>query len=159
MIKKEVLVIFKTHLDIGFTDYANNILQKYLKEYIPNAIRVGYELKDTDTPFVWTVGSWLIWQALKHDTEGVVEQAVRDGILRWHALPFTTHTELMNETLFAYGLSLSKKLDEHFGTKTTGAKMSDVPGHTLGMVPMMKKHGINFLHLGVNPATPLPRLW
>lgn len=158
VMKKEVLVIFKTHLDIGFTDYANNILQKYLKEYIPNAIRVGYELKDTDTPFVWTVGSWLIWQALGHDTEGVVERAVRDGILRWHALPFTTHTELMGETLFEYGLSLSQKLDERFGTKTTGAKMSDVPGHTLGVVPMMKKHGIRFLHLGVNPATPLPKV-
>lgn len=156
--KKEVLVIFKTHLDIGFTDFSNNILEKYLKVYIPNAIRVGYDLKDTDTPFVWTVGSFLIWHALKHDADGSVEKAIRDGILRWHALPFTTHTELMSPTLFAYGLSLSRKLDERFGTKTIGAKMSDVPGHTLGIVPLMRKNGIEFLHLGVNPATPLPKV-
>lgn len=55
--KKEVLIIFKTHLDIGYTDYAGNIVSRYLEEYIPNAIQVGYELKDTDTPFKWTVGS------------------------------------------------------------------------------------------------------
>ena len=153
---KELLLIFKTHLDIGFTDFSKNILDKYLKEYIPNAIRVGYELRDTETPFVWTVGSWLVWQALKQDKDGTVEQAIRDGILRWHALPFTTHTELMDTTLFTYGVELSKKLDERFGTHTTGAKMSDVPGHTLGIVPIMKQNGITFLHIGVNPATPLP---
>ena len=156
--KKEILVIFKTHLDIGFTDYASNILQKYMNVYIPNAIRVGYELKDTDTPFVWTVGSLLVWEALKRDEDGTVAQAIRDGILRWHALPCTTHTELMSPALFEYGVSLSKRLDERFGTHTVGAKMSDVPGHTLGIVPILKRHGIEFLHLGVNPATPVPEV-
>ena len=149
-------MIFKTHLDIGFTDYSENVLRKYLEQYIPNAIRVGYELKDTKTPFIWTIGSWLIWRALQNDENKMVENAIKDGILRWHALPFTTHTELMNTALFEYGVSLSRKLDERFGMKTTGAKMSDVPGHTIGMVPIMKKHGVNFLHIGVNPATPLP---
>lgn len=156
--KKQVLILFKTHLDVGFTDYSANILQKYLKEYIPNAIKVGYELKNTDTPFIWTVGSWLIWQALKQDADGSVERAVRDGILNWHALPFTTHTELMSTELFEYGLSLSEKLDARFGRTTTGAKMTDVPGHTAGMVPLMAKHGVRFLHLGVNPATPVPKV-
>ena len=27
--KKEILVIFKTHLDIGFTDYAETVKDKY----------------------------------------------------------------------------------------------------------------------------------
>ena len=67
MEKKEVLVLFKTHLDIGFTDYAKNIVEKYINEFIPAAIRVGYELKDTETPFRWTTGSYLIWEALKRD--------------------------------------------------------------------------------------------
>lgn len=156
--KKEVIIIFKTHLDVGFTDYAENIVSRYLNEYIPRAIDIGYELKDTDTPFKWVVGSWLIHIALKNDTAGRVEQAVRDGILCWHALPFTTHTEAMNEKLFEYGLSISGELDRRFGKRTVGAKMSDVPGHTVGMVPLMKKHGISFLHIGVNPATPIPRV-
>lgn len=156
--KKEVLVIFKTHLDVGYTDYAENVVKRYLNEYIPKAIAIGNELKGTDTPFVWTVGSWLVWLALKNDKTGEVEQAIKDGILRWHALPFTTHTELMSVKLFEYGLSISKRLDERFGKKTVGAKMTDVPGHTIGMLPLMKKNGVKFLHLGVNPATPLPKV-
>jgi len=154
--KKEVLLIFKTHLDIGFTGYARDIIRRYIDEFIPNAIRVGYELKDTDTPFIWTVGSWLLWRALNEDHSGKVEKAIRDGILNWHALPFTTHTELMSPRLFEFGVSLSKKLDKRFGRETVGAKMTDVPGHTKGMIPILKRNGVRFLHLGVNPATPVP---
>ena len=154
--KKEVLMIFKTHLDIGFTDYSENIVRKYLDIYIPNAIRVGYELKDSDTPFIWTVGSWLINRALKEDKNGAVEQAVKDGILNWHALPFTSHTELMSKELFSYALSISEKLDKRFGKTTKASKMTDVPGHTAAMIPHLCSRGIKFLHIGVNPATPLP---
>lgn len=149
-------MVFKTHLDIGFTDYSENVIKNYLEKFIPAAIKAGYELKDTDTPFIWTTGSWMIWKALKEDKTGQVEQAVRDGILNWHALPFTTHTELMNPSLFELGLSISNELDERFGKKTIGAKMTDVPGHTVGIVPYMKKHGVEFLHIGVNAATPVP---
>lgn len=156
MNKKDVLVIFKTHLDVGFTNYAENVIDNYLNSFIPNAIKVGYELKDTDTPFIWTVGSWMIWKALKEDKSGAVEQAVRDGILNWHGLPFTTHTELLNAKLFEAGLDISTELDEKFGRKTIAAKMTDVPGHTIGMIPLMRRRGLEFLHIGVNSATPVP---
>ena len=119
---KEVLLLFKTHLDIGFTDYAGKVIDHYLKVYIPNAIRVGYALKDTDTPFIWSVGSWLLWEALKGD-DGTVRRAVEDGVISWHALPFTSYTEMMNRELLEYGLSLSERLDAMFGRKTISAKM------------------------------------
>ncbi len=154
---KEVLIIFKTHLDIGFTDYSRSITRRYIEQYIPNAIKVGYKLKGTNTPFVWTVGSWLIYMALKED-DGTLEKAINDGIICWHGTPFTTHTELMSPKLFEYGLSVSKELDKRFGRVTTAAKLTDVPGHTIGMVPLMAEAGIKFLHIGVNPATPLPNV-
>ena len=154
MISK-VLLLFKTHLDIGFTDLAENIINQYLDTYIPRAIKIGYELKDTDTPFIWSIGSWMVNEALKKD-DGTVSKAIKDGIISWHALPFTSHTELMNEKLFRYGLSISKKLDKKFSKNTISAKMSDVPGHTRGMIAPLFDNGVKFLHIGVNPATPLP---
>ena len=142
---KEVLIIFKTHLDIGFCDLGEAIVKTYLEHFIPNAIKRGYELKDTDTPFIWTVGSWLVNEALKNDTDGTVAKAIEDGIIKWHALPVTYFTEAMNRELFEYGLSLSQKLDERFGKTTISSKMSDVPGHTIAMVPLMAKNGVEFL--------------
>ena len=41
---QKIHLIFKTHLDIGFTDYAKNVLQKYFKEYIPASISVAKEI-------------------------------------------------------------------------------------------------------------------
>ncbi|MBR5427791.1 MAG: hypothetical protein IK118_05535, partial [Clostridia bacterium] len=64
MIKK-VLLVFKTHLDIGYTDYASNVVGKYFSDYIPAAVKVARENEGTDHEFIWTTGSWLIWEALK----------------------------------------------------------------------------------------------
>lgn len=155
MIRK-VLVIFKTHLDIGYTDLAHTVRKQYLEDFIPKAIETAYRQKDTDCPFLWTTGSYLIREALEYDRDGSVERAIRDGLICWHALPCTTHTEYMNQELFRYGLEISQELDRRFGRHTIAAKMSDVPGHTIAMVPELARAGVELLHIGVNPATPVP---
>ncbi len=149
-------MIFKTHLDIGFTDLAENVKRKYLDEYVPNAIKVGRELLKSKTPFIWTLGSWLIEEALKEDESGEVDEAIRLGVLRWHALPFTMHTECMTAELFEEGLKISARLDERYGVRTRAAKMTDVPGHAQTVIPLLQKYGVEFLHIGVNSATPKP---
>jgi hypothetical protein len=158
---KNVHVVFKTHLDIGFTDLAEKVIEQYMNQFIPNAIELAEKLEKqgSNVQFIWTTGSWLIQEYLKR-TSGVKRQAfetaIHKGQVVWHGLPFTTHTELMDEELFEYGLSLSKKLDHVYGKKTIAAKMTDVPGHTIGMVPYMAKYGLKYLHLGVNPASKTP---
>lgn len=154
---QRVYLVFKTHLDIGFTDLGSSIVDKYLHSFIPNAIKRGYEMKNTKTPYVWTTGSWLIWEALKTD-DGTLDRAIRDGIVTWHAMPFTSFTEAMSPELMKYALSLSEELDRRYGRHTRAAKMTDVPGHTIGVVPYFARQGISFLHLGINTAYPLPDL-
>ena len=61
----------------------------------------------------------------------------------------------MSPALFRAGLSFSQELDRRFGVRTTAAKMTDVPGHTLGIVPLLAEAGVRFLHLGVNTASPV----
>ena len=36
--------------------------------------------------------------------------------------------------------------------------MTDVPGHTRAIVPLLAEAGIRFLHIGVNPASTPPRV-
>ncbi|MGI6237453.1 MAG: DUF5054 domain-containing protein [Candidatus Excrementavichristensenella sp.] len=153
---KEVYLIFKTHLDIGFTDLAQNVVKNYLDNFIPNAIKRGYELRGTDTPYVWSVGSWILNEALKADKDGTVECAIRDNLIAWHGMPYTSFTESMSAELMDYALSISANLDARFGKTTIAAKMSDVPGHTKALIKPFCKHGIKFLHLGINEAYPLP---
>lgn len=156
---QKVIVLFKTHLDVGFTDYSANVIRAYNEIYIPRAIQIARELRERPEGYVWTVGSFLINQYLKNASvqkQQEMEEAIRNGWLSYHGLPFTTHTELMDDSLFRYGLSIAKKLDQRFQRNTIAAKMTDVPGHTVAMVPYLQKAGIEFLHLGVNSASTPP---
>ncbi len=155
-------LIFKTHLDIGFTDYAQNIRRQYHDFFFPMAIRTGEHLwhENPERPqFIWTTGAWLIHDHLEIGTpeqRRALEVAIERGLISWHALPYTSHTELLSPDLFRAGLGFAADLDRRFGCKTTGAKMTDVPGHTLGIVPLLAEAGVRFLHLGVNAASTPP---
>lgn len=155
-------LVFKTHLDIGFTDHAEKVRRLYHERFIPQAIATGehFHAEDPSNPkFIWTTGAWLIWDHLNTRSSVEVarlEQAIEKGVIRWHGLPFTTHSELMSPPLFRAGLSYSAELDRRFGKKTIAAKMTDVPGHTRGIVPLMAEAGLKFLHIGVNTACPPP---
>ena len=158
---RRVHIVFKTHLDIGFTDLAARTVERYFNHFIPNAVDVAARLRSRGGAerLVWTTGSWLINSYLQQaDDSGrtALEKAIENGDIAWHALPFTTHTELMDQTLVRYALSLSRSLDDRFSKKTIAAKMTDVPGHTLAVVPYLAEAGIRFLHLGVNGGSPLP---
>lgn len=158
---KKILVLFKTHLDIGFTDFSANVIDGYMNNFIPSAIKTANDLREmnADASFRWTTGSWLVDKYLESN-EGDKKQQLIDAVNRgdicWHALPFTTHTEFMSKALFEYGISISKRLDTFFGKNTIAAKMTDVPGHTKAMIPLLKKAGIELLHIGVNPASAVP---
>lgn len=158
---KNIHLIFKTHLDVGFTDYASVVVNNYFSKYIPASLRVAREMRERGQPerFLWTTGSWLIYEYLEQAQPAArkeMEEAILRGDIAWHALPFTTHTELEDAELFRFGLRLAKELDERFGRKTIAAKLTDVPGHTRGIVPLLAEAGIKFLHIGVNPGSTVP---
>ena len=143
---KKVIVVSKTHLDIGFTDFAENIKKKYINEYIPSAIDLATKVnKNNEKNFVWTTGSWILREALEFSNEADKEKlynAIKNGDIAPHGLPFTTHTELLDVDTLEYGISIVDELDEIRGRKTISAKMTDVPGHTKGLVTLLYKKGI-----------------
>jgi hypothetical protein len=159
---RTIHLVFKTHLDIGFTDHAANVRRQYHEQFIPKAIETGehfHRENPNDKQFIWTTGAWLIWDHLNSQPKARVrrlEQAIERGLIRWHALPFTMHSELMSPALFRAGLSYGAELDQRFGKRTIAAKMTDVPGHTRGIVPLLAEAGVKFLHIGVNSASPAP---
>lgn len=157
---KKVIVVHKTHLDIGFTDSAAAVLDRYLNTFIPGAIATARAVNQNgEKNFVWTVGSFLIELYLEQGKDpALLEKAIEDGLIAWHGLPLTTHTELMDGRLFDYGLSISQRLDARFGRRTIAAKMTDVPCHTHAMVPHLVKAGIQYLHIGINGSSKMVKL-
>ena len=67
---KKVIVVSKTHLDLGFTDYAENIRQKYINTFIPSAVALAENIHtESDKKFIWTTGSWILKEALENGTD------------------------------------------------------------------------------------------
>ena len=159
----KVYVVFKTHLDVGFTDLSSVVTQRYITEFIPKALDVSEKLRaeNASEKYVWTTGAWLIWKYLHTASPEEVkrlEAAIGRGDIVWNSVPYTVESESMNLDLFETSLLLSHKLDEKYGKKTIAAKMTDVPGHTRSIVSPMSRAGIRFLHIGVNPACPIPNV-
>ena len=158
---EKVYVSFKTHLDVGFTDWSSIVTDRYVNEFIPKALDLSERLaaEGTGDRYVWTTGSWLIWKYLNTASEEDVrrmEAAIRRGDIVWNAVPYTVESEALNEDIYDTILLLAKKLDEKYGKKTIAAKMTDVPGHTRSIIRPMTRAGIEFLHIGVNPASQVP---
>lgn len=158
---RRVTLISKNHLDVGFTESAAKVTHDAVNWMLPVAIQQARMLREENLgdSFVWTTPSWTITEALeRHRGESLkaIEAACSAGDIAWHALPFTTHSELMDEELFEFGLSLSQTLDARFGRKTIAAKMTDVPGHTRGIIPLLARAGVKFLHIGVNHMSAVP---
>ena len=158
---EKVYVVFKTHLDVGFTDLSSVVTERYVREFIPKALDVAerLEAEGTGERYVWTTGSWLIWEYLRTASPADakrLEAAIRRGDIVWNGVPYTVESESMNLDLFESCLQLAKRLDKRYGKETIAAKMTDVPGHTRSIVAPLSRAGIRFLHIGVNPASPIP---
>ncbi len=158
-----VLVLCKSHLDIGFTDFAGEVRAQYLTQYMPRVIRTARQLQreNTGENLVWCAGSYIVheyWRQARGEALRECEAALADGILAYHALPFTVHSEFFDAPLFATLLRDSRELDTVCGRRTRAAKMTDVPGHSCGIVPLLAAGGVEFLHWGINPASYAPEL-
>jgi hypothetical protein len=154
---KRVLVVFKCHFDVGFVNTQAAVVSRYFNEYFPQAIRVADVMRQAGTQrYVWTTGSWLLYEYLEQATaedRHRMERAISAGDIAWHALPFNWQTELMDKSMISGSIALSHALDRRFGRTTTGAKLTDVPGHTRGLVGAVAREGVTFLDIGVNGAS------
>ena len=158
---KTVYAVFKCHLDVGFADTQANVIGWYFNRYFPQAMDTAAALRRrtgrsaTSGPPVrgWSIS---IWSRPRPGPRARMEQALAAGDLAWHGLPFNWETEMLDRSLLDASLGLSQSLDRRFGLKTIGAKMTDVPGHSRGIVGPLSEAGITFLNIGVNPASTYP---
>ncbi len=154
--------MFKCHLDVGFTDTQAGVMRKYFDVYYPQAMERAAALRASGSDrYVWTTGSWLVYEYLeqaKGEARKQMEQALANGDIAWHALPFSWQTEIMDRSMIAGAVGFSKSLDRRFGRSTTGAKMTDVPGHTQGLIGPLAENAVKFLHIGVNSASTPPEV-
>ena len=101
-----VHVVFKTHLDIGYTDLARNVINTYHTRFFPQALATAQALRDRGGAerMIWTAGAWLISEHLA--LAAPAEPSIPVSIA-------TTEPGMMSETLSPPGPTFARSWSSH----------------------------------------------
>ncbi len=162
---RKVVVVFKTHFDLGFTGLPDEVMRAYTGPMF-EAVRKTMDATANEPPnlrYRWTLPAWPLRFLLNDpsvplETRQAAHKLVEKGRLNWHAWPFTTHTAFCGLEDLVRGLHISRSLSEEFGRWPTGAKQTDVPGHTWIFPTLLTQAGVKFLHLGCNSGSHSPHV-
>ena len=166
---KDVVIVYKTHFDIGYTQLARDVAHQYRTEMADGVLeaieRNAHQPKERQ--FVWTLSGWPMTQLLAPEQSPErrerISQAIRDGNLAVHALAFTMHDETSEPEDLVRSLGLSSAIARRHGRPLPrDAKTTDVPGHSWILPTLLTHAGVKFYHMGgpvVNKTFGLPRLF
>jgi len=158
---EKVYVLWKCHLDIGYTDTEHGVLRTYFDQFLPRAMDTAQALRATggEQSYVWTMAAWMIYEYLEQASpqdRKRMERAIAAGDIAWHAMPLSWNSEMLDRSLIVSSLGLSAALDRRFGKKTIAGKLTDVPCHTRGLIGPLAEAGVRFLDIGNNPKCKAP---
>jgi len=152
-----VYVLHHTHLDIGYTHVQSEVLERQIA-HIRRALELIRRTADypPEARFRWNPEAlWAVDAFLK--VAGAEEReaflaAVRDGSIGLDALYANVLTGLCRpEELFEL-LRWARRLQSEHDLTIDSAMISDIPGYTWGLVPVLAQSGVRYLSLGPNRA-------
>lgn len=166
---EKIILVFKTHFDIGFTDLSKNVVEKYATTMLDEVIRTCDATAHLGRrKYVWTMPAWpvkIIAEQCDAGRKRELDRLIANGQIVWHALPFTSHTDFCSVEELHEGLRFARQLSKTYGKPyPVSAKMTDVPGHGIHLPAVLSGAGVKFLHLGCNefaspPAVPFLFWW
>ncbi len=160
---REVIIVSKTHFDIGYTNRIEAVLDQYRTRMMDTAL-ASLEQSRALPPaqqFLWTLPGWPMTRILdEHQTterRAAILAALKERRFALHALAFTTHTESLDLEDVVRDLGFSSRIARTAGIPLPrAAKMTDVPSHSWVLPTLLRHAGVEFLHLGCNSGSSPP---
>ena len=160
---KKIILVYKTHCDIGFTDLASHVIRDYSGPMMDRVSETCDATRDMGKlRYIWTMPAWPLWNMREHADAALaarIDDLVMRGQLVWHALPYTSHYDVCGIEDAVWGLRYSALLSERYQLpRPVAAKMTDVPGQGRFLVEILAEGGIQFLHMGSNTFPKVPEV-
>jgi alpha-mannosidase len=156
---KEVIVVFKTHFDIGYTHRVKDVVQYYRTEMIDKALKAMNTSKAVPKgqEFKWTAPGWVMakamepWQGQTLERRNKLDEAFASGRFLTHAMPFTIETDICEPEVISRGLGFASQLSRQYKLPLPiSAKVTDMPSHSGELATVLANAGVKFLHIGCN---------
>jgi len=161
----QVIVIVKTHFDIGYTHRVNEIVHHYRTDMIDQAMDIMDQSRNLppERQFAWTGPGWVMAKVLE-DWDGQtstrrqrLDDYVKAGKFQFHALPFTLESDACEPEEMARGFIFASQLCRRYGMPLPrSGKKTDVPSHGSALATVLAQGGVQFMHIGCNwPSGPV----
>jgi alpha-mannosidase len=155
----DIIVVCKTHFDIGYTHRIKELMHYYRTTMIDRAL----DIMDASTSlppeqqFVWTSPGWVMekvledWPGQTPQRRQRLKRAFKNGKFVSHALPFSIVAELMEPEEFARAYVFADRVSQTYGLPMArGAKTTDVPSQSRALATGLAQGGVRFMHIGCN---------
>jgi len=151
----DLYLIHHTHLDIGYTHHQSEV-ERLQWDHLEQALQLGEESADlpAGSRFVWNPeGLWAVESYLeRHDIaerERLIK-GIREGWIALDGMFANLLTGITSSEGLIRSLDAAVRLEEVTGVPIESAMLSDIPGFTWGLVPVLAQHGVRYLSIGPN---------
>jgi len=156
---EDIIVVCKTHFDIGYTHRVKDLMSYYRTTMIDRALDIMDNSKTlpSEQQFVWTSPGWVLqkvledWPGQTPERRRRLNAAFMSGKFISHALPFSIVAELVEAEEFARGYAFADTVSRQYGLPLArGAKTTDVPSQARALATGLAHGGVTFMHIGCN---------
>ncbi len=152
----------QSHVDIGYTDRQPEALVKQIKNL---DLAVELAKRTAGNPpgerFEWnTEGLWAVDHYLREappEKQQALIAAVRAGQIELDAFYGNMLTALCRPEELMRTIDMAGRLSRRCGVKIESAMISDVPGYTWGVVPVLSSAGVKYFSSGPNYQSRIGR--
>jgi len=153
--KLTIYVVPHSHTDIGYTNLQPEIEQKQVENLVKG---MALAEKTANYPegarFVWNVevlwAADLFLQRMEAPRRAAFEKAVKSGQIGLNGLYLNVLSGLARPEELVQATRLATRLSERLGVTIDTAMISDIPGHTWGLVPALAQAGIRYFSTSPN---------
>jgi len=156
---EQIIVVCKTHFDIGYTHRVKDLMEYYRTTMIDRALDLMDKSMSlpSEQQFVWTSPGWVMekvledWPGQTPERRQRLDAAMKSGKFVTHALPFSIAAELLEPEEFARGYQFADTVSRRYGLPLArGAKTTDVPSQGRALATGLAQGGVKFMHIGCN---------
>ena len=153
--EKTIYLLHHSHVDIGYTQVQSEV-QRIQWRNLEEALHYAEESRDYpdgerfkwNTEVMWPLVTWLR-QAAPEKRDRMIA-AIRRGDIEIDALFANELTGLCRPEELMHLVAPARRLADSIGVPLTSAMISDIPGYTWGIVPVLAQNGVRYLSIGTN---------
>lgn len=150
-----VYLLPHSHLDIGYTHYQDDVLKMQFG-HLDQAIALAQQSQSLpkQEQFKWNVEQfWHVDEYLRRQNDrqkAKLLEAIRNGWIGLDGLYANLLTGLCRPEELFEALAPARLFSQDYGIPIEAAMISDIPGWTWGLIPVLAQSGIKYLSLGPN---------